>query len=190
MKGMKRMTEDKRSATVERHDTTGKPSIKACLASLSDLPDLLLLYQHAKRDMQSRGIDQWDAIYPKEDTLRADILLRNLYVCREDTELLAAFALNQDCDREYSEGQWKGEDDSFLVLHRLCVNPMRQGRGVGAAAMRCVEAIARQQGGTALRLDAFSQNPAALQLYQKLGYQKVGSVCFRKGQFSLFEKVL
>ena len=42
----------------------------------------------------------------------------------------------------------------------------------------------------AVRLDAFSENPFALSLYQKAGYEKVGVADWRKGRFYLMEKRL
>jgi ribosomal protein S18 acetylase RimI-like enzyme len=56
--------------------------------------------------------------------------------------------------------------------------------------MKYAEDTLRSEGIEAVRLDAFSQNPAALRLYEKRGYEKVGEVTFRKGRFYLFEKKL
>jgi ribosomal protein S18 acetylase RimI-like enzyme len=43
---------------------------------------------------------------------------------------------------------------------------------------------------TSIRLDAFLQNKAACNLYNKLGYTHRGNVRFRMGQFCCYEKVL
>jgi predicted GNAT family acetyltransferase len=37
-------------------------------------------------------------------------------------------------------------------------------------------------------LDAFSLNPFALRLYEKIGYVRVGEANWRKGLFYLYEK--
>ncbi|MBD5427537.1 MAG: hypothetical protein HDR38_08340 [Treponema sp.] len=39
-----------------------------------------------------------------------------------------------------------------------------------------------------IRLDAFSENPYALRLYEHMGYVKVGTADWRKGMFYLMEK--
>lgn len=40
------------------------------------------------------------------------------------------------------------------------------------------------------RLDAFTENPFALKLYDNLGYSRVGYADWRKGRFYLMEKYL
>lgn len=42
----------------------------------------------------------------------------------------------------------------------------------------------------AIRLDVFSQNPYAINLYTHMGYSKVGYADWRKGRFYLMEKYL
>jgi hypothetical protein len=56
--------------------------------------------------------------------------------------------------------------------------------------MQFVETKAKNDGYTAIRLDAFSANPKSLELYQGLGYSLAGQVYFRKGMFYCFEKVI
>lgn len=56
--------------------------------------------------------------------------------------------------------------------------------------MHFIETSVKEKGIEAVRLDVFSQNPYALRLYQKCGYQEVGTVQWRKGIFYLMEKYL
>lgn len=56
--------------------------------------------------------------------------------------------------------------------------------------MRFIESTFLGNGIQAVRLDAFSLNPYALRLYERLGYRKTGEVTFRKGVFYLYEKEL
>jgi RimJ/RimL family protein N-acetyltransferase len=41
-----------------------------------------------------------------------------------------------------------------------------------------------------MRLDAFSENPRALRVYDRDGYRRAGQVRLRKGTFICFEKAL
>lgn len=154
-----------------------------------DLPAIVDLFQHAITHMRAHGIDQWDELYPDPETLRQDIASGSQYICLQEGSLAAAFALNGDCDPEYTEGTWR-YGTPFNVVHRLCVDPRRQGTGIGRKTMLSIETMAREQGIVSLRLDAFSQNPAALWLYEKLGFEKAGTITFRKGRFVLYEKLL
>ncbi len=80
----------------------------------------------------------------------------------------------------------------MLVVHRLCVDPAFQGQGIAEQIMIYGEKIARERGYASIRLDAYSSNPRAVRLYERLGYQKVGSVTFprRTLPFYCFEMIL
>ena len=105
-------------------------------------------------------------------------------------DIASVFVVNSECDEEYENGDWQYPDASFRVIHRLCVNPKFQNRGVGAETMRHIEAELIKEGVESVRFDAFTQNPYALRLYDKLGYVKVGYADWRKGRFVLMEKKL
>lgn len=156
----------------------------------SDLIEIIQIYKNAVQCMNTNGILQWDDIYPTEDILKTDVEQNTMYLCIIEDAIAAVFVLNQKYDHEYESGHWQYKQASFSVVHRLCVNPAFQGKGVGFQAMITAESILRKNGTDAVRLDAFSQNPAALSLYKKLSYTKVGAVQFRKGLFFLFEKKL
>ena len=158
-------------------------------AAMGDLPEVVSLFKKAIREMNDRAIHQWDNIYPNQSTLKNDIENDAMYLLMIDHEIAAVFVLNRECSPEYAAADWKGGASSFAVVHRLCVHPDYQNKGIGTRAMIAAEAILKSGGVESVRLDAFSENPAALRLYQKLGYLKVGSVNFRKGLFFLYEKI-
>jgi len=78
-----------------------------------------------------------------------------------------------------------------LAVHRLCVNPVFQGQGVGKKLMRFAVHYARENKYSSIRLDAFTNNPVSVGLYDSLGYQRRGNVSFVPGKISYcYEKVL
>jgi ribosomal protein S18 acetylase RimI-like enzyme len=137
--------------------------------------------------MREQGIEQWDDAYPTAEEFKADIAGGQMYGGMIDGGLASAFTLNQECDIDYSKGNWKYQDEPFRILHRLSVDPAYQNRGIGAETMILMEAMAKKEGAGSIRLDAFSSNSGALRLYEKLGYRRVGEIMFRKGLFFLFE---
>ena len=56
--------------------------------------------------------------------------------------------------------------------------------------MERAEGEARAAGFTVMRLDTFTKNARALELYERLGYRKAGLARFRKGLLQCFEKAL
>ena len=164
------------------------------LGDAGDLDDLLALLRDCVRDMQGRGLDQWDDVYPDRATLAADLDARSLYLAAHGPPparvLLGAFTLNQRQDPEYADVSWRIAAAPIAVVHRLMVSPRAQRTGVGSFLMRFAEAEAYRLGFRAIRLDTHDDNARALALYRGLGYRQAGAVRFRKGAFTCFEKAL
>ncbi|MGN1148304.1 MAG: GNAT family N-acetyltransferase [Lachnospiraceae bacterium] len=156
----------------------------------ADIAEIVSLVQAAIENMNRQNINQWDALYPTEADFRDDIEKGQLYVGIMDEKIAVIYVLNRECDEAYQNGAWQYPSASFCVIHRLCVNPDFQNRGVGALTMEHIEKELATRGIQAIRLDAFSQNPYAIKLYKGLGYQVVGHADWRKGRFFLMEKCL
>ncbi len=146
------------------------------------------MFLAAISEMDKNGINQWDNIYPDKDIIVKDILNRQMYVGTHNKIIVSAFVINTEYDVEYNNGNWCFPNTGYKVVHRLCVNPLYQNKGIGRQAMLYIEHLLKAQGIEAIRLDAFTQNPYALKLYEKLGYKKVGFANWRKGKFYLMEK--
>lgn len=161
-----------------------------CLADENDLHEITALSQRAIENMQRHHIDQWDSLYPVKEDFEEDIINRQLYIGKTEGRPAVIFTVNQDCDEQYRNGKWAFPDQSYCVIHRLCVDPLYQNRGVGRKTMQYIEKLLRDREIWAIRLDVFSQNPFALKLYEHMGYARVGSADWRKGRFYLMEKYL
>ena len=83
---------------------------------------------------------------------------------------------------------WEGY--LHTVEHSLYVDPAAQGRGLAKLLMAHAESLARAQGFRSIHLDCFAANPAALALYERLGYRRTGTATMRKAPFLCFEKLL
>ena len=158
-------------------------------AQANDLPEICALIRAATDAMARQGIFQWDELYPTDADFRRDLEMECLHVGAVDGRITVVYALNRECDPEYETGQWTCGGD-YLVLHRLCVHPALQRRGVARRTMARVESQAAAMGARSLRLDVFTQNPGALRLYIGCGFQQTGHADWRMGRFLLMEKAL
>ena len=159
-------------------------------AGTDDLDALVALYGAAAQDMLRQGIDQWDEYYPDREILTEDVESGDMTLGLLDGEPACAWVVNREYEPEYVSGAWEHTRGDFCVLHRLCVNPELQGRGLARQAMARMEKNALDKGFDSVRLDVFSQNLHAQRLYERLGYKRTGEVRFRKGIFYLMEKGL
>jgi len=160
-------------------------------ASPADAEAIIQLLADCRQDMLARGIRQWVAQYPTLQAVWADIA--DTFVVRIGGRLAATVALNEKGEREYEQVRWLTPfHQRALVVHRLAVHPAFQRRELARRLMQFAKQLAAQRGITTIRLDGFSGNPAALALYEGMGYARAGEVFFphRDLPFVCFEKVL
>lgn len=159
-------------------------------ANETDLEAVFSMFSAAIDDMNRNSIFQWDEIYPDKAVLAEDIAKRQLSIGESDGAIVCAYVLNTESDEQYKNGAWHYRDSKYIVIHRLCVNPAYQNQGIAGLVMKHIETAAKACGIESIRLDAFTKNPFALRLYDRLGYRKVGTADWRKGRFYLMEKGL
>jgi ribosomal-protein-alanine N-acetyltransferase len=61
-------------------------------------------------------------------------------------------------------------------LYSIASLPEARGKGVGTALIEAVESAARQRRCHAVRLEVRTDNDAAVRLYERLGYRRIGPV--------------
>lgn len=157
-------------------------------ATPDDLEAIGSMVHAAIETMERNGIFQWDDLYPAKEDFQEDMDDGQLYVGLLRGQVAVVYALNQSYDEEYENGKWKYVDEPFYVIHRLCVNPTFQHRGIARATLSHIETQLTDMNVHVIRLDVFSNNPYALKLYRSMGYSEVGHADWRKGRFILMEK--
>lgn len=160
------------------------------LAEESDLDAICDLIKAVICNMEKHNIFQWDDLYPTKEDFLADIQKKQLFIGLMNCDIAVIYVVNKEFDEEYKNGKWKYPYCEYRIIHRLCVNPAYQNRGIAAQTLIHIEEELRKSGIEAVRLDVFSENPFALSLYLGKGYEKVGFADWRKGRFYLMEKLL
>ena len=158
-------------------------------AHRGDLDAVIGIIQKATCHMDNQGIPQWDDIYPSKSILQTDIERQQMHVIENEGHVSGFITLNEEQAPEYSDISWSYPGKA-LVVHRLTINPEHQGKKLATRLMDFAEKEAASKGYNTIRLDAFTQNPAAVALYERRGYRNAGTVRFRKGIFFCYEKEL
>lgn len=150
--------------------------------------EVFSVFSAAIQNMELQGIHQWDEIYPDKPTIADDIAKNQMYIGKIDNRIAVCFVLSEEYDEEYKNGRWQHPDSRFCVIHRLCVNPEFQNKGIASETMKYIENLCKSAGYDSIRLDCFTENPYSRRLYDKTGYSVVGYANWRKGLFELREK--
>ena len=159
------------------------------LIKTAELNNVELIVKLAIASMIAMQIFQWDDIYPNRQVLEDDLKNGWMYGYYSDSELCGIITLNNRQSPEYSDIVWKYKDENPLVIHRMCVAPNHQVKGIAKTLIAFAEDFALKNHHKTIRLDAFVNNPIATGIYRKLGYIERGIVKFRKGDFYCFEKM-
>ena len=159
-------------------------------AVIADLPDLVALKDACIARMRADGIEQWDEAYPDAAVLARDLAAGTLHVLRRGTHVLGCVTLDTAHDPLWQGMAWSTAGEPAAAVHRLMVHPAAQGRGLAKLLMAHAESLARARGFRSIHLDCFTANPAALGLYERLGYRRTGTAKMRKCPFICFEKLL
>jgi len=146
-------------------------------ATEREVDTVAALYRACTAALLARGVRQWDDAYPVRATAADAAARGDLFLLVDGVTTVGSVILNDLAAPEYAPIVWQCPAPA-LIIHALVIDPARQGGGLGRAAMACCEAFARAGGFATVRLDAYPGNPAAIALYERLGYQRRGDVHF------------
>ncbi|MCH5153517.1 MAG: GNAT family N-acetyltransferase [Clostridiales bacterium] len=132
--------------------------------------------------------------YPSEPFVRDMVEAHSQYVCRIDGKIVAAFAINDDPEREYRNVKFSKvvAHGEYLTIHALAVATELQGQGIGKQIVQFCIDFAQAHGYKAIRLDVVPGNFPAKKLYERCGFQYLGDVDLGRGYehiplFSMYE---
>jgi GNAT superfamily N-acetyltransferase len=161
-------------------------------ARIDDAPEVFALIQRCRLNLEKKSIFQWYDGYPTLKDVEKDALGGSLYVIRSGDKIFAAACLNDEQPDEYTGIAWKFNEGRAFVAHRICVDPDHEGKGLGRTLMEYAERLAKSNGCSCIRLDAYTGNPRSAEFYERLGYSVAGQVFFpgRSLPFNCLEKPL
>jgi RimJ/RimL family protein N-acetyltransferase len=157
------------------------------------LEEINEIYLKCRESLFENGILQWDDQYPNKEYFQECIENKDLYVLIMNSNIIGHVVLNEWESEEWEIIPWEGSKP--IIIHSLMINPSAQGKGLGTEFIKLCEQVANEKGYGSIRLDAFSGNEKVIHLYNKLGYQKRGSVFFKSKpvghqEYICFEKKL
>ncbi|KAI0199095.1 acyl-CoA N-acyltransferase [Astrocystis sublimbata] len=92
--------------------------------------------------------------------------------------------------RSLTEPCVPGDPKTHAELRRLYVDTAAHGKGIGSKLIEAVESQARAEGFKIMWLTVWENNTSAQRLYERLGYEEVGTANFRTGECVQTDHVL
>ena len=163
------------------------------LATKEDLSGLMPLFEAAVAYFKGAGIPQWQDGYPSEETILGDILSGRTLVLEENGKIFATLAFcpgNEPTYNRIYEGVWQ-TPETYVALHRVAVDPVYKGGGLGGKMIEYAANLAKSQGIGALRGDTHRQNASMRRLLEKNGFVYRGIIYLENGDERIaFDRLL
>lgn len=157
-------------------------------ATISDLESILSIVRSAQLSLRELGIDQWQDGYPSKECIVDDIAKNLGYVICVNGSIAgyAAIVLSGETAYRQIDGLWRA-GESYVVVHRLCVDSLARRRGLAIELMRHAATIARNANYEAFRIDTHRGNIRMLSMMRKLGFSHVGKIVYDSGEREAYE---
>jgi len=165
--------------------------LKLGLAHEDDLPAVMKLFRRVNASLLEEGNTMWNHGYPLEEDFRSDIGRKSLYLAREGGRIKGAVSVSFDpleafFDESHDPKKLNAlldkcaakEEDSYLIVHRLMVDPMDQRKGIASNLVSFLKDLYPH------RLWIFCAHPAntkAIAFYEKKGFYNLGPYDFEYG---------
>ena len=162
-----------------------------------DVEAVGLIFRQARNYMRRHRVDQWQDVYPNEDSVRLDIDRGEGYVMTSGGRIAAYFCLSPRPEKAYAsltDGKWR-TDGPYCVIHRSAVEASFRGTGMADRMIAAAEELTRAMGVADLRVDTHRHNEAMKALLKRCGFQYRGNILVQEAEGhdprrQAFEKVL
>lgn len=146
-------------------------------SSLSDIGDIMAIFDSAKRYMRSYGnVNQWSDNYPSQATIEADIASDCSYVVKVNDAIVATFYFVIADEPTYTkiyDGEWKN-NARYGVIHRVASN------GTTRGVLRLIVDFCRTQIRD-IRIDTHRDNSAMRKALTNYGFEYCGIIYLANG---------
>lgn len=142
------------------------------LAINEEIQAISELAKIVRTDMWNKGLEQWTGNYPAYENFYQDYTNKGLYVLVKDGLIIGSVSIFVENEVAYHEVVW--EKDKSLVLHRIIVDPAKQGQGYGKRLIEFALSMAKQGGFGSVKIDTHPDNLKMQKLLKSMNFSYRG----------------
>ena len=86
-------------------------------AEISDLKNIMKMYNSCVQGMIKNDIDQWDTSYPNSKIIRNDLKENTYYVAEIDGTIIGGINIDQNQDPTYLDVEWTDQTNPVSYTH-------------------------------------------------------------------------
>ncbi|OON97704.1 MAG: hypothetical protein ATN31_01225 [Candidatus Epulonipiscioides saccharophilum] len=159
-------------------------------SKVSDAEQVNIYFQEAREYFRKCAVNQWQGIYPNQESVIEDSKVGNGYIYEQDGIVKAYFFLVFDEDPTYKQiyqGKWK-TPKQYGVIHRIVVGMKYRREGIAEKIFHYAIEQARQKNSN-LRIDTHKDNIPMQKLIEKNLFEYCGIIHLADGSERLaYEK--
>lgn len=147
-------------------------------ADLNDINEIMSIFKDGQAFLKENNVDQWQDGYPTTQIIEDDISKKQMYVVKDDDEIVGVFVLfiGKDPTYEYIEdGSWI-TDNEYVTIHRICVKGNKRNKGI---ARFIVDDIKKTH--NHIRIDTHQDNKVMRHFLEKNGFLYRGIIYLTNG---------
>lgn len=142
------------------------------LAINEEIQAISELAKIVRTDMWNNGLEQWTGNYPAYENFYKDYLEKGLYVLLKDDQIIGSVSIFVENEPAYLEVSW--EKERALVVHRIIVDPLEQGKGFGKELIEYAISMAKKDGFESVKIDTHPDNLKMQKLLKSMNFSYRG----------------
>ncbi|MDV5106325.1 GNAT family N-acetyltransferase [Clostridium perfringens] len=149
--------------------------MKIRLIEEHELNKVKSIYDNVVKEMNLRGLYNWNESYPNTEIIFKDISNKHLYGIEASGEIVVVATINDYAYDVYNDIAWQ-VDGPFLSFHRIVSFTISQGKRIWKKNDRFCRRNGKGKKCNSIRISAYHKNENAVNLYKNLGYVHVGEM--------------
>ncbi|MCG1010261.1 GNAT family N-acetyltransferase [Salinicoccus sp. ID82-1] len=145
-------------------------------AVYEDLDTVMQIKEKVVPLMIAAGNSQWSDDYPNRERFSRDIEAGSLYVYEEAGTTVGFVVVDDDHPYPYDDIPWSLTRENSKAMHRMAVDPSKQGHGIARRMMAAMEAHIRSEGYGGIHTDTSLENEKMQKQFERNGYQFKGKL--------------
>lgn len=147
-------------------------------ASFENIENIIEIINDAKSFLKSQGLDQWQQGYPKESSIRNDIINNNSYILLDNGVIKATAAIIFDNDPNYStiyNGKWLSSNN-YVTIHRIATKADSRNKGYAKEIIEFAKNLIKSKNIESIRVDTHTKNIPMQKFLEKNGFKACGII--------------
>jgi GNAT superfamily N-acetyltransferase len=161
-------------------------------ATSSEFVEVLYLIRECVKDMNSKGLKQWNNASPSPGQLKEELEKGTIFLFQERGIVKGLMKLSDELPSEYAGIDWKSSMEKPLFIKLFAIHPLWHDSNIGEKLIEFAEIYAKENNFSGIRLDTLDNYPVAEGFFENKQFSVAGTFqsSFQKAPFVCYEKSL